>query len=280
MTHHTLPSFHALCEAIRKNGVGSPPAEFSPPTTPMELSRDFSYEHVPGGVRSLGWFDAQQEEVQRTWEALQALNLDRDQKYEHAFSIVSDRALYDGEDLNKKKGKQGSLKQTASAKKHSKVEKKRRARHQQWQIVSHRMVSEFAHQCVVRDRTYQSKDEKDASDTDTDASKTKGNKSRRQAAGKDESFCGTIYSLAMCGIVLQSEHEGRKLAERQAEELADRVAMLERQLSMMQSGYSTEPPRTSTCEMHGQRKTSTDAFRAPLPPSPTPTCSTSSNFGH
>ena len=224
--------------------------QYSPPSTPMPLLTDSAFAPTTTSTHSQGWFDVGQEEVQRTLEALQPLNLDRDSLYQLAFEVDGSRALYEGDDIKKKSSsKQDSSKanskQRDASVKHSRVEKRRRARHQGWQIQSHRMVPEFAHQCIAHDRVYLSKDDKDGSELDSDVSKAKASKSRTPKAGKDESFCGTIYSLSVCGIVLQSEHEGRKLAEKQAQMLADRVAELEAKLAKS-SRYPLSPSASPT----------------------------------
>jgi hypothetical protein len=251
-TFPQLPGFEALCQAIGQPSMAVSERAYSPPTTPMELLTETSYATHETGTHSQGWFDVSQEEVQKTLEALRPLNLDRDALYQLAFEVDRNRALYEGEDLNRKAKNQSQNsalhKQRDSAVKHSRVEKRRRARHQGWQIQSHRMVPEFAHLCVSNDRVYLSKDDKDGSDLDSEVTKPRSSKSRNPKAGKDESFCGTIYSLAVCGIALQSEYEGRKLAEKQAQMYADRVAELEARLSKASaSKYPPSPSASPTC---------------------------------
>lgn len=252
----------------------------------MDLFDENPFDRAPATLRSQGWFNAQQAEVQLAWKALQPLNLDRDALYNLTFEVSPDRPLYKGEKLSKRESshqvRPGSSSQPDSAVKHSRVEKKRRGRHQKWHVKSHELVPEFAHLCVPQDPVYRGEDEDAAEDEDdlpveVDPAKLKGPKAAKRP-GKDDSFCATIYSLAVCGITLQSEHEGRKLAEKQAAALAERVALLEQRLSAL-SFSEDDYPTTHSSRLAYPVRTPVACSRPPLSPSPTPTCSTVSHWG-
>lgn len=277
--YQRLPGFEALCHATGQQSlIRALRVEPSPPPTPMDLLVENPFEQISCGPHSQGWFNVNQEEVRRVQKALQPLNLDRDELYKLAFDVDIDRPLYEGERLSDKepmhRGRRGSPNQRDSAVKHSRIEKRRRARHQKWQIKSHNMVSEFAHMCISNDPIYLGIDE-DKPRTEPEANKTKGSKPSSKKPGKDESFCATIYSLSVCGVVLQSEHEGRKLAEARLAAAEKRVAELDRRLQMRPC-EDVEIPSSSPVTARRSPLTTT---RMPLSPSPTPTCSTTSHWG-
>jgi len=263
--YQKLPGFQELCKATGQDVL----LESSPVQTSLELLVERPHEPQTTVPESRGWFNASQPEVRRAIHTLQRLGLSRDDLYDTAFDISPDRPLYEGTKLEVepvKPSRSGLSHQTASAVKHSFVEKKRRFRHMEWQTTLHRMCPEKAHELVTSDPSYLGIDEDSTDDGGHTAASKKGNKTSSKKPGKDESFCATTYSLAICGIVLQSEHEGRKAAE-------SRVAYLERQLRKRKF---EDDDSASTSSRSFARGSFPPTSRLPLSPSPTPTCSSSS----
>jgi hypothetical protein len=243
----------------------------SPTPEPAEHLGHLAHSSGFPTPQSQGWFNLHMTEVQQALASLSRQKLDRDGLYNMVFEVDHSRPLYEGdrpqelEALLQEEEQDDDDALTGKEKKlsHSEVEKRRRSRHQVWQVKSHRMCPEQAHRLINEDRVYK---------------KANRTKSSSKKPGKDEQFCASIYAMAMCGIVLQSEHQGRKLAEERALIAEKRLAQLEHGMRKRKLEDSDDEPLSSLAKRI--RPVLQPVPRLPLSPSPTPTCSTSSHWSH
>ncbi|KPI37239.1 uncharacterized protein AB675_1505 [Cyphellophora attinorum] len=219
--------------------------------------------------------DADQEVIQSS--AAITRGLTRDQIFDLVFAVDESRPRYEVENVGEI---QEILESDSSKAKHKKCEKNRRIRHRIWQWLAHAMTPEAAHRAVESDPAYsdgKSGGGRKAKD---------GKKPTGQKPGKDEQLCSIIYTVSLLGIAVQSEHEGRKIAEERAYRAEARLAELTggappspRKRRRGDEQSSAESPKRRAIQLP-QRLPPSPCTTAWLSPSPTPTMSSSSSFSH
>jgi hypothetical protein len=233
------------------------------------------YPNLPSKPRSIGWFDADEDVVRRSAAITQGLTAD--QIFDLVFAVDESRPRYEVENVGEI---QEILETEPSDVKHRKCEKNRRIRHRIWQKLAHAMTPEAAHRAVESDPAYfdgKSGGGRKAKD---------GKKSSGQKPGKDEQLCSSLYTVSLLGIAVQSEHEGRKVAEERAFRAEARLAELTggtppspRKRRRGDEHSPAESPKRRVIQLP-QRLPPSPCTTAWLSPSPTPTLSSSSSFSH
>ena len=183
--------------------------------------------HRPSFVpKRHGWFDPERESARLTWQHMSSMT--RDERYEALFECPC-RPLYPDQKSNQKelepKPKPVRSKYTSDSlyrahlnkweqgERHRIKEKQRRNRHRGLQSLAHHMTCKVANSLAERDPAL----------VQIRTERSNGGV-RSKVAGKDDQLVASIYQKNISAIVVQSEHEGRMIAEAEGQELRAKLA--------------------------------------------------------
>lgn len=246
-----------------------------------DVSFKYPSQECVSQPRSTGWFDVDQQEVMRAIDLTRGMS--RNDLFDMAFSLDQERALYQGE----KTSFEQILDTDSPDQKHRKCERNRRIRHKVWQETAHTMTCDLAHDAVKSDLTYYG-GKHGGGRKPKGVRKVNGEKIDDRKPGKDEQLCSIIYTVALLGIVIQSENEGRRQAEERALEAERRLALLETSTTRTSRKRSLNEDDLDALHLPNKRPAIQPPMRLPPSPSPTachspsptPTLSACSSFGH
>ncbi len=229
---------------------------------------------LPSSPLQCGWFDP------GTKRALATINFidswTRDELHDAFWKTDPSRPLYGDQPTFNKKGipdKVADGTQTlhrGGKKSHAESERDRRVRHFAYQGELHHTQPEITQQLADQDEEMQQIKQSTSS----------------KGPGKDDQFVSDIYMHNLSALVVQSEHEGRKMAERELEELKRENLALRRTLFGQSPSrkrhaehVTTEAVRSSKRQRTNENESweSSSKRRAlRLPPSPSPSPSVAS----
>jgi hypothetical protein len=230
---------------------------------------------LPSSPLQRGWFDPSTKRAVATISFVDTWT--RDELHDAYWKTDPSRPLYGDQPTFNKKGPSDKVVDgvqplhRGGKKSHAESERDRRVRHFAYQGELHHAQPEVTQQLADQDEEMQQIKQSTSS----------------KGPGKDDQFVSDIYMHNLSALVVQSEHEGRKKAEREVEELKRQNLALRRSLFGESPSRKRHAGRITTegvSSSKRQRTSDNESWEGSkkkralrLPPSPSPSPSIASN---